>query len=417
MRAVKVFSPGQFALFRIVFGLYLLWHFAGLIPDAAELFSAEGVLADARLNPTHGLFPNPLVWVGAPWFATAFVALLAGLAALLVAGWRRQWVCVALWFGWAALFNRNNLISNPGLPYVGLLLLMLAVIPDGEPWRWRGRKTAPGDWFMPAAVFWGVWFLLAAGYTFSGLVKLGSPSWVDGTAFRHLIDNPLARPGPVRELFLGLPDGVIALLTWGALAAEILFLPLCVTRKGRLFAWLLMVGMHLGILTMVAFADLTLGMMMVHLFTFDPAWLPARRAAGTDQRRPLLLYDGECGLCNAVVRFLLREDVAGRVRFAPLQGVTGQAVLRRLGLPTEDFDSLVFLPDMEGDRYALRTGGVCGVLDELGGIWRVVSWLRVLPARWRDASYKLVARLRYRLFGTYVPSPLPDPSWAERILD
>src|SRR5690606_34884204 len=105
---------------------------------------------------------------------------------------------VVLWFGWAALFNRNNLISNPGVPYVGLLLLMIAIVPDGEPGRWRGRPVAPGDWFMPAAVWRGVWFLLAAGYTFSGLAKLGSPSWVDGTALHHLISNPLARPSLLR---------------------------------------------------------------------------------------------------------------------------------------------------------------------------------------------------------------------------
>jgi len=36
--------------------------------------------------------------------------------------------------------------------------------------------------------------------------------------------------------------------------------------------------MHLGILALVAFAELTLGMLLVHAFTFDPAWLPRRNA-------------------------------------------------------------------------------------------------------------------------------------------
>lgn len=415
LHAVSPYSPGQFALFRIVFGGYLLWHFACLVPDAAELFSAEGVLADPALNPTHGLFPNPLIWFGSAAFAVGFTAGLALLSALLLLGWRRRLVALLLWFGWAALFNRNNLISNPGLPYVGLLLLMLAIVPDGEPGRWRGRAVRPSDWFMPAMVFGGVWFLMAAGYTFSGLVKLASPSWVDGTAFRHLISNPLARPGPIRDVFLAMPAGMHAALTWVSLAGEILFLPLCLWRRGRLIAWVVMVTMHLGILTMVAFADLTLGMLMVHLFAFDRRWVPARRVV--PESRSLLLYDGECGLCNAVVRFLLREDSGAVLRFAPLQSPFGQAVLRRLGLPTEDFDSLVFLPEAAGGAYSTRTDGVAAVMERLGGIWRLLAvGARFLPVGLRDGAYRLVARLRYALFGVHVPSPLPDPAWNERVL-
>ena len=61
--------------------------------------------------------------------------------------------------------------------------------------------------------------------------------------------------------------------------------------------------------------------------------------------RPVLLYDGECGLCNRLVRLLLRSDRAGRLNYAPLQSEPAQAYLRAQGLPVTDFDSLVFVPD------------------------------------------------------------------------
>jgi predicted DCC family thiol-disulfide oxidoreductase YuxK len=411
---VKRYSPGQFALFRVVFGVWLAWHFAELAPWAAELFSAEGTLPDPALNPINGLLPNPLAWIGAPWFSVAWCVLGTALGLLLAAGWKRAWVAVALWFVSAALFNRNVLISNPSIPYVGMLLLLSALVPDGEPWRWRGKRVAPRDWAMPAGVFFAAWFLMATGYTFSGVVKLQSPSWVNGTAFAHLLDNPLARPGWCRDVALGLPDWVHAVMTWGALAAELSFLPLCLTRKGRAWAWWGMVGMHAGLLLVVDFADLTLGMLMLHAFTFDPDWLKPRVRVG---RQPVLFYDGECGLCNAVVRFLLREDDGGVLRFAPLQGPSAQALLKRLGLPTADFDSLLFSPDLDGDVTFLRTRGVIGVLDAVGGVWRIVAWAAwLVPGPLRDLAYKGVARTRYALFGDYVPSPLPDPRWEQRFL-
>ncbi len=135
--------------------------------------------------------------------------------------------------------------------------------------------------------------------------------------------------------------------------------------------------------------------------------------------RPVLLYDGGCGLCNRVVRFLLRADRAGRMNFAPLQSPPAQGYLQAQGLPTENFDSLVFVPDWDRPdkgAYRLRTAGVLAALAEIGGVWRVFAWLRVIPASWRDAAYKLVARSRYKLFGEYRPAPLPQPEWEKRFL-
>ena len=136
--------------------------------------------------------------------------------------------------------------------------------------------------------------------------------------------------------------------------------------------------------------------------------------------QPVLLYDGECGLCNAVVRFMLKHDRRGVLRFAPLQGRAGQAFLAGRGMNTRDFDSIVFIDDpARADTvFSLRTAGVVRALEEMGGGWRTVARaLRAVPVSWRDALYRLVARMRYRMFGRYTPAPLPKPDWARRFLD
>lgn len=136
---------------------------------------------------------------------------------------------------------------------------------------------------------------------------------------------------------------------------------------------------------------------------------------------PVLFYDGECGLCNAMMRFMLKHDRRGVLRFAPLQGPTAQAFLRAHGLPTEDFDSIVFVEDLAraDTAFWFRTTGALRALEEMGGVWRrAARIMRVVPASWRDAGYRVVARLRYRLFGRYVPSDgPPDPRRAGRVLD
>jgi predicted DCC family thiol-disulfide oxidoreductase YuxK len=139
----------------------------------------------------------------------------------------------------------------------------------------------------------------------------------------------------------------------------------------------------------------------------------------TDPRVPVLLYDGECGLCNGVVMFMLRHDRRARMHFAPLQSGPGQGYLRAHGLPTADFGSLVFVPDWNEQRqggYLLRTDGALAAFAELDSPWRAVSRLRIVPRVLRDGVYTLISRTRYAIFGRYQPRPLPDPAWEKRFL-
>lgn len=135
---------------------------------------------------------------------------------------------------------------------------------------------------------------------------------------------------------------------------------------------------------------------------------------------PVLLFDGTCGLCNRCVRLLLRLDRHGRLRYAPLQSDSAQAYLRSQGLPTDDFDSLIFVPDWshpERDDFLIRTNGVVAALKVCGGFAKAIgAVLGVIPTSWRDAGYKLIARWRYRIWGEWQACPLPKPEWTRRFI-
>ena len=83
-----------------------------------------------------------------------------------------------------------------------------------------------------------------------------------------------------------------------------------------LFRRLRPLSLHLGLVFLVNFADLTVGMLIVHFFTFDPGWIRSPRPAGEH-----IFFDGHCGLCHRFVRFVLAEDQSAKpLSFAPLQG-------------------------------------------------------------------------------------------------
>jgi predicted DCC family thiol-disulfide oxidoreductase YuxK len=121
-----------------------------------------------------------------------------------------------------------------------------------------------------------------------------------------------------------------------------------------------------------------------------------------DASSPVLLFDGECGLCVRCVRLLLASDHRGRLRFAPLQSDAAQSFLRERGLPTEDFDSAIFVPNwaqrLETEPLC-RTDALLAAMRAAGGGWRWMTWVRVVPSAWRDLVYRWVARGRRRFFG------------------
>ncbi len=388
-------TGGQYSLFRVLFGLYLFFHFVALIPWGSELFSNRGALANGATSPLLYLFPNILAWSDAPWLITALLIIASSASIFFALGaWDRA-AALVQWYLLACLFGRNPLTANPSLPFVGWMLLAHVCLPKAPfgSSAARNRLDPRGSWHMPQAIYHAAWIVMALSYSYSGYTKLISPSWVDGTALSRVLDNPLARPGLLREYFLALPPIFLQLATWGGLGLELLYAPLALFRRLRPWLWLLMVMMHLGLITLIDFADLTLGMLLLHAFTFDPAWIAPKPV----DQRATIFYDGHCGLCHGFVRFVLAEDRrGGNIFFSPLQGEQfGLSVPpnRRAGLP----DSVV-VQTADG-RLLVRSAAIVEILQRLGGVWRIIGFMAAaLPRKLLDRCYDLVARLRQKLF-------------------
>jgi hypothetical protein len=277
-------SSQLYGRFRLLAGLYLFVHFAYLVPWSAEVFSSAGVLPDARLSPLARLFPNVLAFQDGPGFVTVFVGLAALASLAFAVGMADRACAVALFYALACLYGRNPLIANPSLPYMGWMLLAHAFLPPLRMGVGLWREQAE-PWTFPRGIFIAAWILLAAGYSFSGYTKLVSPSWLDGTALARVLESPLARPGFLREALLALPTPALRLLSYAALGLELFFLPLAVIPRLRPWLWIALVGMHVGLMALIDFADLSFGMLLFHLFVAEPRWLAALPWAASDSSR------------------------------------------------------------------------------------------------------------------------------------
>lgn len=128
--------------------------------------------------------------------------------------------------------------------------------------------------------------------------------------------------------------------------------------------------------------------------------------------RPIIFFDGVCGMCNTFVNLILRVDRKGTFLFAPLQGSTAR-------------DLLPPLPDDAGE-WSMIYVDEAGIHDEsdaslevyrrLGGFWRLLGLLRYVPRALRNPVYRVMARNRYRWFGKKNSCRIPTENERARFL-
>jgi predicted DCC family thiol-disulfide oxidoreductase YuxK len=406
----RLWTGGEYSIYRVLLGAYMLMHFAMLLPYGGELFAAGGTVAEGAMSPLFGLLPNPLLLDDS--VPTVIALLGAGCVcgiALMLGWWDRPGALfAALILGW--LFQRNPLIANPSLPLFGWLLLLHVFVPPRPYGSLAGLLNgADQAWRLPKHLHLAVWVMLALCYSHSGWTKLASPSWVAGDTIRLVLENPLARDHFLRDWMLATPPILLRSLTWFVLVVELLFALLVLSARLRPWLWLAMLLVQLGFLLCLDFADLTFPMLLVHLLAFDPKWV----ARLESQEPAVVLFDGGCAFCHASVRLALHEDAGSRLLFAPLGGPTAQRLLGA-GPGTGEESILVV---NECGRVEHKSRAVGALLERLGGLWLVpAALLRVVPRKLSDAAYDLVGRWRYRIAGSAPACAVLSPALAGRML-
>jgi len=137
------------------------------------------------------------------------------------------------------------------------------------------------------------------------------------------------------------------------------------------------------------------------------------------ETRPIILYDGVCGLCNRFNQFVLERDFKDIFRFAPLQGSFANGVLTRHGADPRKLDTIYIVLDYNQptERLLSKSQAILFTLQTLGGRWRVLSAFTVLPKPIRDVGYDLVAHNRYRIFGRYETCLVPQEKYRHKFVD
>ena len=130
--------------------------------------------------------------------------------------------------------------------------------------------------------------------------------------------------------------------------------------------------------------------------------------------KPVILFDGVCNYCNAMVNFFIRRDKKKVFRFATLQSAFGQKILQEHNLPTDVFESFLLLDN--GKLYSKSTAGL-RLYNKLPWYWKWTQLFWVVPKFFRDWIYGIIAKNRYKWFGKRDTCMVPTAELRERFIE
>jgi predicted DCC family thiol-disulfide oxidoreductase YuxK len=131
----------------------------------------------------------------------------------------------------------------------------------------------------------------------------------------------------------------------------------------------------------------------------------------TDQK--ILFFDGVCGLCDQFITFMVDADRKNVLKFSTQQGEAFQATEVRNLITKEMGDSIFYF--RQGKIYSKSTA-VLTALSDMGGVWKLALFFKIIPRPIRDVIYGLVAKNRYKIFGKKETCRIPTPEERAKFL-
>ncbi|AZA80564.1 DUF393 domain-containing protein [Chryseobacterium lactis] len=113
------------------------------------------------------------------------------------------------------------------------------------------------------------------------------------------------------------------------------------------------------------------------------------------KNKHIVFFDGDCGVCNFWVQWILEKDKNDQFMFASLQSDFGQQFLSERGLETKEFNTMYLWKPQH--YYFIKSRAVLKIADLLGGIYKLSFVGKILPSFLSDKVYDLISRNRMKL--------------------
>ena len=115
-------------------------------------------------------------------------------------------------------------------------------------------------------------------------------------------------------------------------------------------------------------------------------------------KKLLIVFDGNCSLCNKFVLFVVKRDYNDHFRFISLQNPNLHKYLNSSNKIDAIEANSILLINHEGD-VKIKSEAITLTFCRLKGLKSLTLIMKFFPNKIRNLVYSLVAKHRYKIFG------------------
>jgi predicted DCC family thiol-disulfide oxidoreductase YuxK len=110
----------------------------------------------------------------------------------------------------------------------------------------------------------------------------------------------------------------------------------------------------------------------------------------------IIIFDGECNLCNGVIGWLLKFAPRDSFNFVAFQSPQGQSLLHTFGFPKKELTTVILIDEAGAHTHS---DGFLRIVSQIPK-WQVAAaLLAFIPRLIRDSIYNLASKNRVKWFG------------------
>lgn len=119
----------------------------------------------------------------------------------------------------------------------------------------------------------------------------------------------------------------------------------------------------------------------------------------------ILFYDGDCGLCDQTVQFILKHEKSKAIKFSPLQSKYAKRLFEKNKIEN-DFSSLIVFHD---NKFYKKSEGIVTLFSFLKPPYNFFIWtMKLFPFFIRNFIYDCISKNRKKIIknpSCTIPAP------------
>ena len=112
--------------------------------------------------------------------------------------------------------------------------------------------------------------------------------------------------------------------------------------------------------------------------------------------KTIILFDGECTMCNKYILFIAEHDINDNFRFLSIKNKKIIELKKTHAIEPENISSICII---DSNEIKSKSKAVLKIASMLKFPYNLLIVFYVIPGFLRDIIYDLVAKNRYRIFG------------------